>query len=377
MAGWVGVDTERGTRARKEQLRSPGPANTCPAGRPALLWKARRRPAPRAKLVDWAGTAGGAGPARPDLGRCVQLCEPTPRGSAPSIQSRPDCARQSRGVSVMAASEQRQPGELLAKARRAFLEEFGAEPELAVSAPGRVNLIGEHTDYNQGLVLPMALELGTVLVGSPRADGLISLLTTSEDADEPRRLQFPLPTTQRPLEPGAPHWANYVKGVIQHYPAAPLPGFSAVVVSSVPLGGGLSSSASLEVATYTFLQQLCPDSGTIAARAQVCQRAEHSFAGVPCGIMDQLIALLGQKGHALLIDCRSLETSLVPLLDPRLAVLITNSNVRHSLGSSEYPLRRRQCEEVARALGKESLREVQLEELEGTSAKLYPLPQHC
>lgn len=184
----------------------------------------------------------------------------------------------------------------------------------------------------------------------------------------------------------------------------------------------------------------------------MCQRAEHSFAGVPCGIMDQLIALLGQKGHALLIDCRSgaplvpshlvgelldetcaanrrlalssswlhlhlrsLETSLVPLLDPKLAVLITNSNVRHSLGSSEYPLRRRQCEEVARALGKESLREVQLEELEGeswlgalcpgdgwapwgeggfralvvavtrmyvpsppgTSAKLCPLPQHC
>uniref|UniRef100_A0A480NGR0 Galactokinase n=1 Tax=Sus scrofa TaxID=9823 RepID=A0A480NGR0_PIG len=158
----------------------------------------------------------------------------------------------------MAASEQPRAEELLARARRAFLEEFGAEPELAVSAPGRVNLIGEHTDYNQGLVLPMALELVTVLVGSPRTDGLVSLLTTSEDADEPRRLQFPLPTDKRPLEPGTPHWANYVKGVIQHYPAAPLPGFSAVVVSSVPLGGGLSSSASLEVATYTFLQQLCP-----------------------------------------------------------------------------------------------------------------------
>ncbi|XP_037664961.1 galactokinase isoform X1 [Choloepus didactylus] len=274
----------------------------------------------------------------------------------------------------MAAARQPRVGELLAEARRAFRAEFGAEPELAVSAPGRVNLIGEHTDYNQGLVLPMALELVTVLVGSPRTDGLVSLLTTSEEADEPRRLQFPLPTTQRSLEPGTPRWANYVKGVIQHYPAAPLPGFSAVVVSSLPLGGGLSSSASLEVATYTFLQQLCPDSpstshcaadsGTIAARAQVCQLAEHTFAGVPCGIMDQLIALLGQKGHALLIDCRSLETSLVPLSDPKLAVLITNSNVRHSLGSSEYPLRRRQCEEVARALGKESLREVQLEELE-------------
>ncbi|XP_077897800.1 galactokinase isoform X2 [Ictidomys tridecemlineatus] len=234
----------------------------------------------------------------------------------------------------MAASRPPQVQELLAEARRAFREEFGAEPELAVSAPGRVNLIGEHTDYNQGLVLPMALELVTLLVGSPRTDGLVSLLTTSKDADEPQRLQFPLPTVHRSLEPGTPRWANYVKGVIQHYPASPIPGFSAVVVSSVPLGGGLSSSASLEVATYTFLQQLCPDSGAIAARAQVCQRAEHSFAGVPCGIMDQLIALLGQKGHALLIDC------------------------------SEYPLRRRQCEEVARALGKESLREVRLEELE-------------
>nr|XP_027811523.1 galactokinase isoform X3 [Marmota flaviventris] len=286
----------------------------------------------------------------------------------------------------MAACRPPQVQELLAEARRAFREEFGAEPELAVSAPGRVNLIGEHTDYNQGLVLPMALELVTLLVGSPRTDGLVSLLTTSKDADEPQRLQFPLPTVHRSLEPGTPRWANYVKGVIQHYPASPIPGFSAVVVSSVPLGGGLSSSASLEVATYTFLQQLCPapmwpllvfllgpgfptspyatDSGAIAARAQVCQRAEHSFAGVPCGIMDQLIALLGQKGHALLIDCRSLETSLVPLSDPKLAVLITNSNVRHSLGSSEYPLRRRQCEEVARALGKESLREVRLEELE-------------
>ncbi|XP_004709346.1 galactokinase [Echinops telfairi] len=264
----------------------------------------------------------------------------------------------------MAATRQPQVAELLAEAQQAFREEFGTEPELAVAAPGRVNLIGEHTDYNQGLVLPMALELMTVVVGSLRSDKLVSLLTTAELADEPRRLQFPLPTAQRSLQPGTPHWANYVKGVIQHYPAGPLPGFNAVVVSSVPLGGGLSSSASLEVAIYTFLHQLCTDSQELAAQAQVCQQAEHSFAGVPCGIMDQLIALLGQKGHALLIDCRSLETSLVPLSDPKLTVLITNSNVRHSLGSTEYPLRRRQCEEVAQALGKESLREVQLEELE-------------
>ncbi|CAO2646110.1 Galk1 [Lemmus lemmus] len=248
----------------------------------------------------------------------------------------------------MAAWRPPQVEELLAEARRAFLEEFGAEPELAVSAPGRVNLIGEHTDYNQGLVLPMALELVTVLVGSPRTDGLVSLLTTSKNADEPQRLQFPLPTAQRSLEPGTPQWANYVKGVIQHYPGV-RPRTSSL--TGLREGGFPTSPCAA-------------DSGSIAARAQVCQRAEHSFAGVPCGIMDQLIALLGQKGYALLIDCRSLETSLVPLSDPKLAVLITNSNVRHSLGSSEYPIRRRQCEEVAQALGKESLREVRLEELE-------------
>ncbi|XP_020858171.1 galactokinase isoform X2 [Phascolarctos cinereus] len=264
----------------------------------------------------------------------------------------------------MATSREPEVGALLEKARRTFHKEFGSAPTLAVSAPGRVNLIGEHTDYNDGLVLPMALELVTVMVGIPRLDGLISLVTTSEYADEPRRVEFPVPTAEQPLEPGMPRWANYVKGVIQHYPAGPLPGFNAVVASSVPLGGGLSSSASLEVATYTFLQQLCPDSGAAATRAQVCQRAEHSFAGVPCGIMDQLISLFGQKGHALLIDCRSLETCPVPLSDPGVAVLITNSNVRHSLGSSEYPIRRRQCELAAKALGKKSLREVDMKDLE-------------
>ncbi|XP_045345584.1 galactokinase isoform X3 [Leopardus geoffroyi] len=318
---------ERGTRAREGQLRSSSPANTTLVGtRRSLPKSAARRGGVGGKILPQSGCRGDPNPERPagGLGREARRGGPGAAGAGGGL-------RWGRGA-------------------RAGMRAAPARPRPGHPAPTWPRC--------------RALELVTVLVGSPRADGLVSLLTTSEDADEPRRLQFPLPTAQRSLEPGTPRWANYVKGVIQHYPAAPLPGFSAVVVSSVPLGGGLSSSASLEVATYTFLQQLCPDSGSIAARAQVCQRAEHSFAGVPCGIMDQLIALLGQKGHALLIDCRSLETSLVPLSEPKLAVLITNSNVRHSLGSSEYPLRRRQCEEVARALGKESLREVQLEELE-------------
>uniref|UniRef100_A0A8B9DCQ5 Galactokinase n=1 Tax=Anser cygnoides TaxID=8845 RepID=A0A8B9DCQ5_ANSCY len=215
-----------------------------------------------------------------------------------------------------------------------------------------------------------ALQLGTVLAGSPTQDGTISILTTSESADEPHRVQFPAPCESSPLSPGQPRWANYVKGVIQHYRGGPVPGFNAVIASDVPLGGGLSSSASLEVATYTFLQQLCPDDGDLVAKALACQKAEHTFAGMPCGIMDQFISVMGKEGHALLIDCRSLETVPVPLTDASLAVLITNSNVRHTLTGSEYPTRRRQCQEAAAALGKASLRDATMAELEAARGRL-------
>ncbi|XP_040437397.1 galactokinase [Falco naumanni] len=259
---------------------------------------------------------------------------------------------------------------LVAAARREHGAALGARAVLAAWAPGRVNLIGEHTDYNGGFVLPMALPLGTVLVGSPTQDGTISILTTSAEADEPHRVQFPTPRSGSPLSPGQPRWANYIKGVIQHYRGGPVPGFSAVIASDIPLGGGLSSSAALEVATYTFLQQLCPDDGDLVAKALACQKAEHTFAGMPCGIMDQFVSVMGKEGHALLIDCRSLETTLVPLTDVSLAVLITNSNVRHTLTGSEYPTRRRQCEEAAAALGKASLRDATMAELEAARSRL-------
>ncbi|KAJ7316031.1 hypothetical protein JRQ81_002193 [Phrynocephalus forsythii] len=216
----------------------------------------------------------------------------------------------------------------------------------------------------------MALEMRTVMVGSPREDGIISMVTTAEEAEEPKRVTFPVPGEGSPLEPGEPRWANYVKGVIQHYQAGPLPGFNAVIASDVPLGGGLSSSAALEVATYTFLQQLCPDDRDLVSKALVCQKAEHTFAMMPCGIMDQFISVMGKEGHALLIDCRSLETRLVPLTDSNVVVLVTNSNVRHILTGSEYPTRRRQCEEAAEALGKASLREASLTDLEDSKARL-------
>ncbi|XP_061519953.1 galactokinase [Phycodurus eques] len=261
-------------------------------------------------------------------------------------------------------------GQLVSDAICLFKKNFGDEaPKIAACAPGRVNLIGEHTDYNQGYVLPMALSLVTVVVGSASSGQEATIVTASEEADEPRKVDLTLPVEGFPLSPGLPHWANYVKGVMDHYRACPLPGFRAVVVSSVPLGSGLSSSASLEVAFYTFLQQLRPDDGDNLSKAIACQQAEHTHAGVPCGIMDQLVSVLGMEGHALLIDCRSLESIPVPLTDAGLVFLITNSNVKHSLASSEYALRRAQCEKAASILRKPSLRDATMNDLEAQESR--------
>lgn len=261
--------------------------------------------------------------------------------------------------------------DLVSEARRVYRETFdGDNANVAVCAPGRVNLIGEHTDYNEGFVLPMALPMVTVMVGSKTSGQKCCVVTLTEAADEPRMVDFDLPNELTPLLRGQPNWANYVKGVVQHYRARPVPGFRAVIASSVPLGGGLSSSASLEVAVYTFLQQLCPDDGNQVAKAVACQQAEHTHAAVPCGIMDQFVSVLGKEGHALLIDCRSLEATTVPLADPGLVILITNSNIRHSLTGSEYPTRRKQCENAAVVLGKRSLREATLQDLEAAKDRL-------
>ncbi|KAJ1527928.1 hypothetical protein ONE63_007862 [Megalurothrips usitatus] len=254
--------------------------------------------------------------------------------------------------------------ELLRAGCRLFRERFGGDPDVAGCGPGRVNLIGEHTDYNDGFVLPMALPMVTLVVGRRSGGDLVTLCTDSPDADAPARTQFPVPSLETPLRPGLPKWANYVKGVVAHFPGG-CPGFDAVVISSVPLGGGLSSSASLEVAAFTFLEALTGRaSQKLSDKALVCQRAEHEFAGMPCGIMDQFISVMGKRGNALLIDCRSLESQLVPLDDPELVVLVTNSAVKHELSGSEYPTRRRQCEQAAQALGKKSLRDATIADLQ-------------
>ncbi|XP_046352083.1 galactokinase-like [Haliotis rufescens] len=247
----------------------------------------------------------------------------------------------------------------LKQAAAVFRDKFGSDPNLAACAPGRVNLIGEHTDYNEGFVFPMALPMVTVVVGSKSDAGKCRVLTKADGVDAPHFIEFLPHSETTPLSPGTPKWANYFKGVIANFPGT-VPAFDAVIVSTVPVGGGVSSSAALEVATFTFLQQLCPDDGQNVKTMQkvlACQKAEHDFAAVPCGIMDQYISTMGKASHALLIDCRSLESRLVPVTDPDVVVMVTNSNVKHELNGSEYPTRRRQCQTASMTMGKKSLRE--------------------
>lgn len=251
--------------------------------------------------------------------------------------------------------------EIVTRAKTAFEKEFGGAPTIAAQAPGRVNIIGEHTDYNEGFVFPMAIPLTTVIVGRASTSGKIRLLTLSE-VGETKSLEFDAPTESARLTPGSPKWANYMKGVIEHFPAT-VSGFDAAIVTTVPLGGGLSSSASLEVATCTFLECLTGKELSKVDKAFLCQKAEHTFANMPCGIMDQFVSTMGINNAALLIDCRSVEgkpVMLDKLKDDKgedIIFLVVNSNVKHQLSGSEYPQRRSDCYEAAGKLGVKSLRD--------------------
>lgn len=249
---------------------------------------------------------------------------------------------------------------LLKNAVEEFRNKFGNKPSVAACGPGRVNLIGEHTDYNDGFVLPIALPMVTILVGSKNYSNKCCIKTLHDNIDK-TTVEFPTSKTA-PLKPGLPKWANYVKGVVANFKGT-VEGFNAIIVSNVPVGGGLSSSASLEVATYTFLEALFGKTESSAEKALACQRAEHEFAGVPCGIMDQFISIMGEEDKALLIDCMSMTSELIPMKDPNVVVLIINSNVQHSLASGEYGTRRSQCQQAAELLSVKSLRFASLKQL--------------
>jgi galactokinase len=255
------------------------------------------------------------------------------------------------------------------RADEAFDRAFGHSATHHVLAPGRVNLIGEHTDYNGGFVLPCAIDRGTVAAARPRSDALIRVVAADfdESRDEFRLDQPIVPRSDAP-------WANYVRGVVQQLQAHGLQfgGAELALAGDVPQGAGLSSSASLEVAVIQVLKSLYALDIDPSQAALIAQRAENEFVGCNCGIMDQLISARGREGHAVLIDCRSLETEPVPLR-PDVAVVIVESRVKRGLVESEYNLRRAQCETAARQLGASSLRDVDEPALEAGRSKLDDL----
>ena len=238
-----------------------------------------------------------------------------------------------------------------ARARATFRARFGREPAGTAFAPGRVNLIGEHVDYNDGLVLPMALADGTAVAWTPRADGRIVVTTDDFAEDDAFELGHEVP----PPQVG---WRSYVRGMAACARDQGIAGAGAdlVIAGTVPRGAGLSSSASLCVAVG---RALAAAAGVVAeplALARAAQQAEHDYAGVRCGIMDQLAAAIGKPREAILIDCRTLRSEAIPV-PPQWAVLVALSGIHRGLVDGEYNARRAQCEAAARALGVASLRD--------------------
>jgi len=251
-----------------------------------------------------------------------------------------------------------------------FKQTFGREPSWIAAAPGRVNIIGEHTDYNDGFVFPMAIDRYTVIAASPNGEAKkVQLRSTAGDSPA----SIDLSQALKPAKKGT--WFNYPLGVIAGFQARGIstPGFDALITSTVPLGGGLSSSASLEVATATLLEIVSGKKLDPVDKALLCQKAEHEYAGMPCGIMDQFISVMGKKDHILLLDCRSRKTDLVPMTDTSVELLITNTNVKHELTGGEYAKRRAQCEEAAKILGVASLRDADPSQLERARSKMDPV----
>ena len=252
-----------------------------------------------------------------------------------------------------------------------FAYRFGRVPTVS-RAPGRVNLIGEHTDYNDGFVMPAALEFATLTAASPRPDRRLRVY--SMIMDETREFDL-----NSPPAGAAGDWSDYILGVaiMLEKSGRPLTGADLIVWTDVPIGAGLSSSAALEVSCAHALLAANRLPFEPIEIAKVCQRAENDFVGMRCGVMDQYISCRGVAGHALLIDCRSLEARNVAIA-PHLRLLIANSAVRHQHAGGEYNARREACEEGVRLLSRrlgpiKALRDVTPDELEANRRKLPDL----
>ena len=275
-----------------------------------------------------------------------------------------------------------------------FKKQFGHTPTHVVQAPGRLELLGNHTDYNQGLVLALAIDKSITIASAPRTDGKVVLASSAFPETE----TFSVADLRKnPVTP----WADYVKGVLEQLRRRGIPfsGFSAAIHGTLPMGAGMSSSAALEVATALTLRRLHPFTLTETASsspprpdrsghlpplttreklnlARLCQAAENQFVGVNSGLLDQISSLFGKAFHAIEIDCQSLSVEHVPM-HGEVVIVVCNSGVKHQLVAGEYNALREHCEAAALSLGAKSLRAVDLARLQANRAKLTERQFQC
>ena len=239
-----------------------------------------------------------------------------------------------------------------------YLRHFNSVPKYVAKAPGRVNLIGEHTDYNEGFVFPMAIDKAIWVAFTPNNSHLVNVIAKNFD-DDCYTVDLHM------LENDNAGWREYIKGVaheLQTFYGCDLKGFDAVIYSEVPIGAGLSSSAAFELAIARAFVQTNKLTWEPVAMAKAAKRAENNWVGVNCGIMDQLICAVGEKNHAVLIDCRNLDYKAYPL-PKEISVVILDTSTRRGLVDSAYNERREQCQKAAELLGVKSLRDAEMKDI--------------
>ena len=247
-----------------------------------------------------------------------------------------------------------------------FKDRFSEAPAFVVRAPGRVNLIGEHTDYNDGFVLPVAIDLAVWIAFRATHSQYVTVRSLSLGETS----SFSLDNIQ-PEDQG---WVEYIKGIayMLGQTGYPLRGWEGLIASDIPIGAGLASSAALEMAAVHAFAAVSDFPWEPIEMAHVGQRAERDWIGVKCGIMDQIISAMGQEGHGVLIDCRSLETTSIPL-PPDVTIVVLDTSIRRRLSDSAYNERREQCNQAARLLGVAALRDVSYGDLDAKADKLSPV----
>jgi len=256
-----------------------------------------------------------------------------------------------------------------------FKEKFGEAPELIVRAPGRVNLIGEHTDYNDGFVMPIAIDRDITVASKRRSDQVARIYSLDFDSV----VEFHLLDIKYDDEN---KWSNYPRGVakVLQENEHSLCGLDAVITGNIPQGAGLSSSAAIEVAMGMTFERLGGLTIDPAEMSLLCQKAENQFVGVKCGIMDQFISRMGKKDHALLLDCRSLDFELIPLYLDTVKIVVCNTGVKRGLVDSEYNARREECERGVKILEKflpgiKALRDVDLDDIHKYSSHIQEVTE--